>query len=105
MKNIGSYNTHSRIANLKAIQNDGDKSDSRIDGISIDMRGCNCCNKTSMVLRVYNLVELMEHALGPKIFESKELSSLAKVLEEIHELNHDPGECVTQLQLQMEIRR
>ena len=47
----------------------------------------------------------MEHALGPKIFESKELSSLAKVLEEIHELNHDPGECVTQLQLQMEIRR
>ena len=35
----------------------------------------------------------------PKIKSfSKDLSSLAKVLEEIHELNNDPAECVTQLQ-------
>jgi len=29
---------------------------------------------------------------------TKDLSSLAKVLEEMHELNNDPAECVTQLQ-------
>ena len=46
----------------------------------------------------WQLEKKNNHSKFPRSNRTKDLSSLAKVMEEIHELNNDPAECVTQLQ-------